>query len=270
MKVVAELSEIRRSYTQNGELVWEFIKRDFLARYRGSFLGVGWSLVTPLVMLAVYYVVFGLAFQRSSEAGTHRASFVLTLFAGLMVHNFVSEALNRAPSLIVSHPNYVKKVVFPLEVLPLVSVCSAGIQFTISAALLLVCCLIFGNPIHPTVFLTPVVMLPISLITLGLSLFLSSLGVYLRDISQGIGMITSAMLFLSPVFYPMSALPETYRPLLLLNPVTIPVEQFKEVLLYGEMINWLWWSASLLVGCLLVLAGHAWFQKSRMGFADAL
>jgi lipopolysaccharide transport system permease protein len=233
-------------------------------------LGVGWSLLTPLVMLLIYALVFGVAFRGGAASKEHDGSFALTLFAGLMVHSFMAECLNRAPNLIVSQPNYVKKVVFPLEILPSVAVCSAGLQFVASLILLSLFCFFSGVQLHITVLLVPLVMLPIAIITLGLTLILSSLGVYLRDISQGIGVLTSATLFLSPVFYPISALPEKYRIILVLNPITTPIEQLRTVVLMGDNINWWEWSVSLLIGILVILIADRWFQKSRTGFADAL
>jgi len=252
-------------------LAWDLVKRDFIGRYKGSIMGVAWSLFNPLVMLAIYTVVFTVAFKSSWGTGDEsKVSFAIVLFAGLIVHGFFAECLNRAPGLIVSHANYVKKVVFPLEILPLVALCSALLHFAVSLAVLFVFCLLAGMPVHPGALLLPLVLLPLVLVTLGLSWLLASLGVYLRDLSQGMGIVTTVALFLAPVFYPIEVLPPAYRGLIAWNPITIPIIQMRDLILWDKPLDWQLWSVSLAVSAAVCYVGYWWFQKSRRGFADVL
>lgn len=257
-------------HTHRG-LVWELVKRDFIGRYKGSIIGVAWSLFHPLLMLVTYTLVFSVAFKARWGVGEEsKVAFALVLFSGMIVHGLFAECLNRAPNLIVSHPNYVKKVIFPLEVLPWVALCSALLHFLVNFTLLMAFCIFSGISLKATLVFIPVIMLPILLITLGLTWLFASLGVYLRDIAQGMGVVTTVLLFLSPVLYPVSKLPENYQHLISLNPLTLPIEQLRGVMLFEQPINWGHWAISLLVGCFIVYLGFWWFQKSRRGFADVL
>lgn len=259
------------SIWQNRELIHSLAKREILGRYRGSLLGLFWSFLTPLFMLAVYTFVFSEVFKaRWSTGSESKTEFALILFAGLIVFNLFAECINRAPSLILSHPNYVKKVVFPLEILPVVGLLSALYHMLISLAVwLLAYLLIFGIP-PVTALLLPLVIIPLSLFTLGLSWLLASIGVFLRDVSQFIGVLTMAMMFLSPIFYPISALPKDYQILLQANPLTPAIETTRQILYWGQPpsadIMALYWAVTLAIAWL----GYGWFQKTRKGFSDVL
>jgi len=260
-----------RTLILNRGLLWELTKRDFVARYKGSLLGLAWSLFNPLLMLAIYTFVFSVAFRaRWNVAGEDNVNFAIILFSGLIVHALFAECLVRAPSLILSNANYVKKVVFPLEILPLMTMGTALGNFVVSLLVLLLFCLLSGTPLHPAGLLIPVILLPMLLMVLGLSWFLASLGVYLRDFAQVIGMLTTVALFLAPVFYPITALPPIYQSLLILNPITLPVIQLRDALLWGQPLNWAAWGTSLVIGSAIFYLGFAWFQKTRRGFADVL
>jgi len=252
-------------------LLWELTKRDFLGRYKGSFAGVAWSLVNPLLMLAIYTFVFSVAFRaRWGGAEESQVDFAIILFSGLIVHSLFAECLNRAPNLITSHSNYVKKVVFPLEILPWMALGSALGHFLISFCVLVLFCLVTGTTIQAGVVLLPIVLLPLLLMILGLSWLLASLGVFLRDIAQVIGMLTTVTLFLAPIFYPIDALPEDYRALLTWNPVTLPVMNLRAAMLWGQPVDWFAWLVSLVIGAIVFWLGLVWFQKTRKGFADVL
>jgi lipopolysaccharide transport system permease protein len=233
------------------DLAWELVKRDFLGRYRGSIVGVAWSLFHPLLMLTIYTFVFSVAFKArwAGSGDDDRIGFAIVIR---------------------SHPNYVKKVVFPLEVLPWMVVASALLHFAVSFVVLLGFCLFAGVRIHPTALLVPVVLLPLLLMTIGLTLAFAALGVYLRDLAQGMGAIANVLLFLSPVFYPLEALPPAYRGLIEWNPITLPVTQLRDVLLWGRGVAWGSWALALAVGALVCMLGYAWFQKTRKGFADVV
>lgn len=253
------------------DLLWELTKRDFIGRYKGSMLGVVWSLFNPLLMLAIYTFVFSVAFKAKWGGGEEsKVAFAIVLFSGMIIHSFFAECLNRAPSLIISHPNYVKKVVFPLEILPWMTLLSALMHLLVSFGVLLVFCLLAGVAVHAGTLLIPIILIPLILMMLGLSWLFASLGVYLRDLSQVIGMVTTVALFLAPVFYPIEVLPEAYQALLTWNPITLPVIQLRDLMLWGKPIQWGSWAISLLVGAVVCQVGYWWFQKSRRGFADVL
>lgn len=253
------------------ELLWELVKRDFIGRYKGSMLGVVWSLFNPLLMLAIYTFVFSVAFKAKWGTGEEsKVAFAIVLFSGMIIHSFFAECLNRAPSLIISHPNYVKKVVFPLEILPWMTLLSALMHLLVSFGVLLVFCLLAGVAVHAGTLLIPIILIPLILMMLGLSWLFASLGVYLRDLSQVIGMVTTVALFLAPVFYPIEVLPEAYQALLTWNPITLPIVQLRDLMLWGKPIQWGAWAISLVVGLAVCQAGFWWFQKSRRGFADVL
>jgi lipopolysaccharide transport system permease protein len=263
--------EMVASLWRNRSLVKALIQREVIGRYRGSIMGILWSFFNPVFMLTVYTFVFSVVFRaRWSGGSDSKTEFALVLFAGLIVFNLFAECVNRAPGLILSNANYVKKVVFPLEILPWVVVGSTLFHALISLGVWLIAYLIFFGAPHITVLLLPLVVLSLLLFTMGLSWGLASLGVYIRDVSQFIGMVTTVLMFLSPVFYPASALPEQYRHLLLLNPLTPTIEQAREVLFWGKVPNMTILTAYLLGGALVAWLGFAWFQKTRKGFADVL
>jgi lipopolysaccharide transport system permease protein len=216
-------------------------------------------------------VVFSIVFKARWGAGEEsKVSFAIVLFAGMIVHGLFAECLIRAPGLIVNQPNYVKKVVFPLEILPWVTIFSALLHFLISLGLLLVFCVLTGISLQASTLLIPLVMLPLMLMTLGLTWLFASLGVYMRDISQAMGIVTTILLFLSPVFYKTSALPGDYQFLLAINPLTLPIEQLRGVMLWGRGLDWENWAVSMSEGIVVCYIGFWWFQKSRKGFADVL
>lgn len=262
---------ILSSLIQHRGLVWDLVKRDFIGRYKGSIMGVAWSLFNPLLMLAVYTIVFSVAFKARWGTGEEsKVAFAIVLFSGMIVHGFFAECLNRAPDLITSHANYVKKVVFPLEILPWMALGSALLHFLVSLGVLLVFCLLAGVPVQSGALLIPIILLPLILLTLGLSWLFASLGVYLRDLSQGMGIVITVLLFLAPVFYPIEALPEPYRALIAWNPITLPIIQLRDLMLWDKPLQWGQWAVSVASGAAVSYIGCWWFQKSRRGFADVL
>lgn len=267
----ATLVEMFASLWRNRELIKASAKREVLGRYRGSFLGLLWSFFNPLFMLAVYTFVFSVVFKARWDADSDsKTEFALVLFAGLIVFNLFGECMNRVPGLILSNPNYVKKVVFPLEILPVVTLLSALFHGVISLGVWLLAYLVFFGLPHVTVLYLPLVILPFLLFVIGLSWVLASLGVFLRDVSQVIGVMTTVLLFLSPIFYPATALPEAFRQWLYLNPLTPVIEQTRDVLYWGKSPDFallgIYWLASVIIAWV----GFAWFQKTRKGFADVL
>lgn len=263
--------EMVASLWRNWSLIHASARREVLGRYRGSAFGLLWSFFNPLFMLAVYTFVFSEVFKaRWNQASDSKTEFALVLFAGLIVWNIFADCVNRAPGLILANPNYVKKVVFPLEILPFVSLLSALYHALISLLVWLVAYMVFFGVPHASFLLLPLVLVPLALFIMGLSWGLASLGVFLRDVSQIIGVVTTALIFLSPIFYPASALPEAYRSLLYLNPLTPVIEMTRDLVYWGKLPNWadlsLYWLAAIVIAWL----GFAWFQKTRRGFADVL
>lgn len=262
-----------RDLWKYAELVFRLTSQEVVQRYRGSFLGIVWSFITPILMLAVYAFVFSIVFQaRWGElAGSPRpGEFALTLFAGLIPFNVFAEVVNRAPSIVLSVPNYVKKVVFPLEILPVVAVASAVVHSLISSGILLIASLLFFGYVPPTVILLPLAYLPLVFLTLGLGWFLASLGVYVRDVGQVIGVLTQVLLFLSPIFYPVSAVPERLRFVLYANPLTAILSGFRRTMLWGVAPAWGTWAALTLGTAVIAVLGYAWFMQTKKGFADVM
>jgi len=263
--------EMFASLWRHRSLIHASVKREILGRYRGSVLGLLWSFFNPLFMLAVFTFVFGAIFQARWGGGSDsKTEFALLLFAGLLVFNLFAECITRAPTVILSNVNYVKKVVFPLEILSIVSLLSALFHAFISVVVWVIAYIIFFGVPHPTVFLLPLVLLPFCLFLVGLSWAFASLGVFLRDVSQFIGVLTTALMFLSPIFYPATAFPEDYRYILYLNPLTTVVEQTRNLLFWGKTPDFFMLGIYWMVTMGIAWLGFAWFQKTRKGFADVL
>ncbi len=259
------------SLWRNRNLIVTLVKREVVGRYRGSILGILWSFFNPILMLAVYTFVFSVVFNAKWSGGNEsKSEFALILFAGMIIFNLFAECFNRAPSLVLANTNYVKKVVFPLEVLPWVSIGSGLFHAMISAAVwLLFYIVVVGMP-HLTILLMPFVLLPLILFIAGLTWILASLGVYLRDVAQLVGVLTTILMFLSPLFFPVDALPPQYQPLLNLNPLAPAISQIRDVLYWGRIPDALSY-LQYFAGCsILACLGFAWFQKTRKGFADVL
>ena len=259
------------SMSAHWDLIRQLTRREIVSRYRGSFLGVVWAFLHPFLMLTVYTLVFrGALGLRWGHEGESALDFGLLLFAGLIVHALFAESMHRAPYLIVNHSNYVKKIVFPSEVLAWTSLGSAVFHATISACVLILFYGVLHQSLHWTMVLVPLLFIPLVLVTLGLSWFLASAGVFIRDIGHASGPLTTVMLFLSPVFYPLSAFPAAYRDLLYANPLTFLIMQAQDLLIWGKAPSWLGIGAYSLASYLIAWCGLLWFQKTRKAFADVL
>lgn len=266
------LLAIVHSFLINRQLIWQMTQREVIGRYKGSFMGLAWSFFHPILMLSVYTFVFSVVFTArwGVGEGLGKTGFAVILFVGMIIHGLFAECINRAPGLILSNVNYVRKVVFPLEILPMVAMLSALFQAAVSIAVLLVAVAILDGFLYWTVWLLPLVLLPLIFITLGFAWMLASLGVFTRDISQITGIMTMVMMFLSPIFYPISALPQAYQPWIMINPLTFIIEQARHVLLGGRLPDWQGLAVYSLISLSVAWAGFWWFQKTRKGFADVL
>lgn len=268
---IASPKEIFDSLWRNKALIRKLIHREVVGRYKGSMLGILWSLITPIFMLAVYTFVFSVVFKARWSGGSEsKVEFALLLFAGLLVFNLFSECITRAPGQILANVNYVKKVVFPLEILPWVALGSALFHFSVSLCVWLVAySLMVGIP-HWTVSLLPLIIAPFTLFVMGLSWILSSLGVYLRDVGQLIGVMVQILMFMTPIFYPASALPEHLQFLVYFNPLTPPIEMLRDIMYWGTTPNLKIWLLGTIFALLTCWLGFVWFQKTRKGFADVV
>nr|WP_321576219.1 ABC transporter permease [Ramlibacter aquaticus] len=256
----------------NAGLIRTLMAREILGRYRGSALGLLWSLFNPIFMLGVYTFVFGVVFKArwGSDSSGSPSEYALTLFVGLIAFNLFAECVNRAPGLILANANYVKKVVFPLEVLPIVNLGAALFHALVSLAVWLIFFLLLSGIPPWTALWVPATLVPLALWVLGVSWALASLGVYLRDVGQVVGLAMTSLMFLSPVFYPASALPERLRPIFELNPLTSIIEMMRQVLMAGQRPSLTQLGVQCVVAFLAASLGFAWFQKTRRGFADVL
>ena len=260
------------SLWRNRQLIIQMTRRDIANRYRGSLIGVAWSFINPLLMLAIYTFVFSVIFEARWGASENesRMDFAILLFAGMIVFNIFSEMINSAPMLIVGNVNYVKKVIFPLEILPWVSLGSALFHSLISLFVLLLVQLIFKHSLPWTVVLYPLVLLPLIFFSMGFGWLLAATGVFVRDTAQITGVATTVLMFLSAVFYPVSALPEKYQGWLKLNPLVLIISESHKVLVSGKLPDGVSLGTSLLISVLIAFAGFWWFQKVRKGFADVV
>lgn len=267
------LKALARSLWSNRQLIRQMTVREVVGRYKGSVMGLFWSFLNPVFMLMVYTFVFSVVFKARWGVGgveETKTQFAMVLFVGMIVHGLFAEVLNRAPVLILANVNYVKKVVFPLEILPIVNTGAALFHSLVSLAVLLLAFVVFNGYLHWTAIFIPFVLLPLIILVLGLAWMLASLGVFLRDVGQTIGIITTVMMFLSPVFFPVTALPEEYRPIIMANPLTFIIEQSREVLIWGRLPDWSSLGIYTSVATVIAWAGYIWFQKTRKGFADVL
>ena len=257
--------------SRNFAIISQMAKRDVAGRYRGSFVGLLWSFFNPLLMLIIYTFVFGMIF-KSHWAGQvgGKFEFAVILFAGMNINSMFAECANHAPTLIIENTNFVKKVVFPLETLSWSTLGSALFHLLVSTLVLLVISLMSRGFVPWTSLLFPIVIIPFLPFVAGMVWLLSSLGVFLRDLKQAMGIVTAALMFLAPIFYPIEQIPPRYRDLLFLNPLTEIVQASRDVLVWGRMPNWGALGIYTLVSCLFAWLSFAWFQRTRRGFADVL
>lgn len=260
-----------RALFRHFTLITRMAKRDVVGRYRGSFIGLMWSFFNPLLMLLIYTFVFGVIFKARWNSGvSSHFEFALVLFAGLNINTLFSECANRAPGLVIENTAFVKKVVFPLETLCWSTLGSALFHLLVSTVVLLVIGTLVQGFIPWTVVLFPVVVAAFLPFVLGTLWLLASLGVFLRDLKQAIGIITTALMFLAPIMYPITVIPPEFRRWVYLNPLTVIVMASQDVLIWDRQPPWLLLGIYALGACLFAWAAFAWFERSRKGFADVL
>lgn len=260
-----------RSLIDNRQLIWQLARRDVLARYRGALIGIAWSFVTPLLMLTIYTFFFTAVFKaRWGGMDETRGAFATAMFVGLIVYGAFSECVNKAPSLIVNNTNYVKKIIFPLDILSIASILAAMFHALIGLTVYLGFLLFFIGKVPATFALFPLVFIPLCLICLSASWLLSALGVYVRDIGQTIAVLLTVLMYTSPIFYPLDAVPAEFRQILRFNPLTFLIEQARAVLLLGQAPDYLGLLIYTLKALIAAWLAYAFFQKTRRGFSDVL
>ena len=262
-----------KSILLNRNLIVQMTKREVIGRYKGSIMGMTWSFFNPILLLVVYTFVFSEIFKSrwgGSGREDSKMQFSVVLFVGIIFLNLFNDVLNRAPNLILANTNYVKKVIFPLEILPIISMGSALFHAMISLLVLLTAIILFNGYIHWTAVYIPLIFFPLIIVTTGLTWILASVGVFLRDVGQTISIITIILTFLSPVFYPINAVPEKFRFLIMANPLTFIIEQARDSLIWGHPPNWVGLIIYNIAALTIAWIGFIWFQKTRKGFADVL
>ena len=249
-------------------ILGQLIKRDVLMRYRGAMFGVLWIFLSPLLMLAIFAFVFGQIFQARWPQQPDGLPFWVMLYTGLIVFNLFAESVSRSPSAVRGYPSYVKKIIFPVGILPLVPI-GAGLIHAGFNLLILAAALAWVGHLSVGILLFPVLLLPVLLVAVGLSWFLSAWGVFIKDMNQIVPLFVQMMLFLSPVLYPAAAVPVFLRPVYQMNPLSAVIEAARAAIL-GEPVSWMAWFAALGLGAIACVLGYMFFQHSHDEFADAL
>ncbi|MCC6319870.1 MAG: ABC transporter permease [Phycisphaerales bacterium] len=274
-------SLVAGTLVRHRELIGQFARREVMERHKGAYLGAAWNVVNPLLSLAIYTFVFGYVFHsRWEEAaktnmggaggGGVSGAFVLPFFLGHALFHFFSECVNRAPNVVASRSNLVKRVVFPVEILPVVAVLSSLVYPIAAVACLLAVQVAITGTVPVTALLLPVVALPLAPMCLGIGWILAALGVYVRDVRHVTLVLTQLSMFLTPVFYPVERIPESWRGLYMLNPVAIVIENSRAVMLWGRMPDWGAWGVMLAGSLALMQAGYAVFMRARRGLSDVI
>ncbi len=254
------------------DLLFHLVQRNIEGRYKGSVIGLVWAVVTPLFLLAVYTFFFSVIFKAhwGADFGDSKIAFSLILFCGLALFNIFSESVMSSVSVVTSNVNYVKKVVFPLEVLPVALVLSAAFLGLLWFGVLISCTGLFLHKPALCLMCLPLVFAPLLLLSCGVSWLVASLGVYTRDLSHVIGLLLQSWIFLTPIFYPIEMVPTAFRRILLLNPLAILVQSARAVLIYNQWPNWRSLAEVTLLSLIIFQLGYSWFMKTKRGFADVL
>jgi len=272
LAVVFDLSILPKSVCRNRALLWQLIRRNVAMRYRGSMLGLLWSFVQPLLMLCVYTFVFSIVFKARWGVNVEdsQGKFAIILFCGLALYSIFAESVNGGCSVITCNPNFVKKVIFPLEILPLAQCISSFILGSVWFILLFAGTVLVFRTVSFTMLLLPLILIPLFLFSAGIAYFAASLGVYVKDTAYVIQVILQVLFFMTPIFYPIEAVPEKYRWPLEINPLTVLIEQARKVFLYDSLPDWSFLGIATLSSLLVFHMGFIWFFKTKKGFSDVL
>lgn len=260
------------SIYKHRNLLVQLIKRNIESRYKGHTLGMLWTIIQPLIMLSVYTFVFSVVFKArwGDSITSSQGAYAIIMFCGMTLFSLFSESVNSSCSLIIGNPNYVKKIIFPLELLPIAQTISTFIIGLGWITLLIIGVFLVVGSLQWTALLFPFLLVPLFLVTLGIAFFVASMTVYLRDVQYFTGVILQILFFVTPIFYPINAVPEKYRELLLLNPLTELVENARKVLIYGQSYELRSFIYSFFVSLVIFFLGYLWFRKTKKGFADVI
>ena len=271
MKILGPIEIVRR-FAEHKNLIAQFTRREVYLKYKGSYLGVIWAFVQPLMLLSVYTYVFSYIFEMkwgvAAEGG--RLEFAMALFVGILTFNLLGDVANAAPTLMMAHANYVKRVIFPLEILPLAKLLGVLVHSVAGILIVVVVNLVTEHTLPWTLLLLPVVWIPMSLFALGCGYLLAAFGVFIRDLGTTIGVVINMFFFLSPIFYPLEAVPSDLQVYCKLNPIAIFVEDARRVVLWNQMPDWYWLSGGFVVSLITFAAGYLIFMKSKKAFADVI
>lgn len=263
--------EAFRSIWKHRWLIFQLTRREVVAQFRGSFLGMFWTLLEPFLMLLVYTFVFSVVFEmRWGKTLNSRFDFALLLFIGVIIHGFVSKSLNRSPNQMNANLNLIKRVIFPIEILPVVTIFVVLFQTAINFGVLFIFIVLVHHGLPWTMIFLPVILFPLIIFVAGCNWFLAASGVYLRDLNQTIGLFTLILLFLAPVFYPLEAVPENFRLIIYINPLTFIIEQVRAVLIWAKLPDFKGLMLYSVVGSIIAWFGLFFFQKTRKWFVDVL
>lgn len=274
-KALINIAAPFRLVSENRELLRQLVKRNIYGRYRGTAGGLAWSVIQPLLMLAVYTFIFSVVFKARwgtlpSGGLDGSYSFAVIMFCGMTVFSVFSESITAAPMLIVNNPNYVKKVIFPIEILPIAQVVSSTIINFIWMMILFIGAVFLLKSLSWTMLLFPIIFIPFLFFTMGLSFFLASLGVYFRDLAHVTGIVVQILFLMTPIFYSMQMVPEKFQLILKLNPLTWIVEETRAVFLFKQLPNWDAVVVIAIVSFITFQLGYIWLNKTKKGFADVL
>jgi lipopolysaccharide transport system permease protein len=252
------------------DLIVSLTRRELAARYRGSILGFLWTLVTPMVMIAIFTIIFAGIFKAKFGASSSQWDYALYLFCGLLPWNAFQESLQLSSTTIVGHANLVKRVVFPLETLPVSLSLAAVVNQLFGTLVLIVAAMLLRREVHATLIFLPLVLIPQLIATFGAAWLVASLGVFIRDMVQGIALLLMAWMYLTPIIYPESLVPANYRTAINLNPFTPLIRNYRRILLDGVAPDWQGLGYFLIFGVILFLLGYWWFARTRKNFADVI
>ena len=254
------------------DLLWQLVRRNIQVRYKGTIMGLVWMVITPLMMLAVYTFVFSVVFKArwGTDFGDSKVAFALIMFCGMVVFNIFAESVTGSVGVITGNPNYVKKVVFPLEILPVSAVFSSIFFGLVSLIILLAGVGLVMHKFSVTIICLPLVFVPLFLLCSGMAWFVASLGVYVRDLAHVVGIVIQVLFFMTPIFYSVEMVPKSLRPVLILNPLTTIVQTTRYVLIYDKWPDWSELAIVSLLSLIIFQLGYVWFMKTKRGFADVL
>src|SRR5215216_4268203 len=257
-------------YTMRAELIISFARRELLGRYKGSFLGIAWAVLTPVVMIAIFTFIFAGIFGARFGVSNSHWDYALYLFCGLLPWTIFQESVQQSANTIITHANLVKRVVFPLETLPAAQVFAALGNQLFATIALLIATIIVRQHLDVTVLWFPVLLIPQLLFALGAAWLIGSLGVFLRDITQGVTLLLMAWMYLTPIIYPESIVPERFRPFININPFTPLVRSYRRIFLEASAPDWRGLAYFAVFALVVFLFGYWWFARTRKGFADVV